>query len=114
VAQPSSGRFARWWLRFRAGPYFSRVYTAVWASWIGYHWILLRLWPWLPNFDPEFILLNLALSIDAGYMTPMFIRQSAADREFMEETAETAEERDKRIAADVRRVLVYMAEEDNQ
>lgn len=94
--------FTNAYLRFRSSPRFVALYTLFWAAWLFLNSAL----RW--HFDPDNILLNLILSIEAGYMTPMFLRSSQDDRRLLQ----SGIDQDRATADRVRTILALVQELD--
>ena len=94
--------FSAAYLHFRSSGHFVAIYTLFWAGWLTMN-SLLRL-----HFDPGNILLNLMLSIEAGYMTPMFLKASQEDRVILQGGVE----QDRETAERVRKILALIQEMD--
>lgn len=94
--------FSSAYLHFRSSGHFVLLYTGIWSGWLILN-SLLRL-----HFDPDNILLNLLLSIEAGYMTPMFLRASQEDRQLLQ----SGIDQDRATAERVRKILALVQELD--
>lgn len=94
--------FSHAYLRFRSSQHFVLLYTLFWVTWITLNSVL-RL-----HFDPDNLTLNLVLSVEAGYMTPMFLKAAQEDRALMQ----SGIEQDRATAERVKRILAFVQEDD--